>query len=264
MSDIEMPLPQATDATYFDVSAARGVLAAGQPVVFPPFEVLHVPQMGLSLCLNMARDPIQNAWRRGEFFEHEELNLLKGHVKSGAHVIDIGANVGNHAMYFATKMQADRVVVIEPNPLAMAPLMANVLLNRLESVVDLSLLGVGLSDASAGGYGMKRHDRNLGATKMFAGKGDLQVHAGDDLLQGEMPDLIKIDVEGMEMKVLAGLEQTINAQHPVMLIEVDEENAQAFDAWCVSHDYDQVQKIRHSRKNCNYLLTPKGAACPTH
>ncbi len=256
MSDVVLPLPEQTDETYFNVSSVKAALAAGLPIAFPPFEVLHVPGMGLNLCLNMVRDPIQNAWRRGEFFEAEELEMLARHVKVGAHIIDIGANVGNHAMYFATRMGAVRVVVVEPNPLAMAPLMANVLLNRLEGVIDMGLLGVGLSDASVGGYGMKRHDRNLGATKMFEGKGDLRVHAGDDLLKDEVPNLIKIDVEGMEIKVLFGMEQTISVHRPVILIEVDEKNADAFDAWREAHDYDVVQAVRHSRKNCNYLLTP--------
>ncbi|WP_246040458.1 FkbM family methyltransferase [Roseovarius arcticus] len=260
MSDIVLPLPEQTDETYFDVSSARAALAAGLPVSFPPFEVLHVPGMGLNLCLNMARDPIQNAWRRGEFFEAEELGMVAVHIKNDAHIIDIGANVGNHAMFFATRMGAARVVVVEPNPLALAPLMANILLNKLESVIDMRFLGVGLSDASGDGFGMKRHDRNLGATKMFAGKGNLQVHAGDDLLRDETPDLIKIDVEGMEMRVLSGLNKMISSHRPVILIEVDEENAAPFDAWCTQHDYGVVQTVRHSRKNCNYLLTPGAVA----
>ena len=258
MSDVALPLPELTDETYFDVDAARHALAAGAPVRFPPFELLHVPKMGLNLCLNMARDPIQNAWREGVFFEADELAVLTRHIKSGAHVIDVGANVGNHALYFATRMGAQRVIVVEPNPLAIAPLMANVLLNRLDDVIDLSLLGIGLSDGSQGGFGMKRHDRNLGATKMFAGKGDLQVHAGDDLLDGEAPDLIKVDVEGMEIKVLSGLSRIISTHRPVILIEVDEQNANAFENWRNAHCYDVAHTIRHSRKNCNYLLTAGG------
>ncbi|WP_255010652.1 FkbM family methyltransferase [Roseovarius sp. M141] len=260
MGDVVLPLPELTDETYFNIASARAALAAGLPVAFPPFEVLHVPQMELSLCLNMARDPIQNAWRNGVFFEADELDLLEDQIKCGSHIIDIGANVGNHALYFATRMAARRVIVVEPNPLAVAPLMANVLLNRLDSVIDLSLLGVGLSDASRGGFGMKRHDRNLGATKMFEGKGDLQVHAGDDLLEGEAPDLIKIDVEGMEIEVLSGLERIILTHRPVILIEVDDQNAQAFEEWRIAHRYDVAHTVRHSRKNCNYLLTAGGAA----
>ncbi|MFX0544344.1 FkbM family methyltransferase [Roseovarius sp. S1116L3] len=260
MSDVVLPLPELTDETYFDVSAARDALASGVPVAFPPFEVIHAPGMGLSLCLNMARDPIQNAWRRGEFFEVEELEALEAHIKSGAHIIDIGANVGNHALYFATRLQAARVVVVEPNPLALAPLMANVLINRLEGVIDMGLLGVGLSDGSAGGFGMKRHDRNLGATKMVEGKGHLEVHAGDVLLGDEVPDLIKIDVEGMEIKVLSGMKQLISRHRPAILIEVDEKNADAFSAWCDHNAYAIRHSVRHSRKNCNYLVSPGGRA----
>ncbi|MBZ8119204.1 FkbM family methyltransferase [Roseovarius sp. LXJ103] len=253
-----MPLPEQADAGYFDLAVARAAMHAGTPLAFPPFEVLHVPRMGLSLCCNYVRDPIQNAWRRGEFFEEEELSLLSGNVNTDAHIIDIGANVGNHALYFATRMKAQRVVVVEPNPLAMAPLMANVLINRLEGVIDISALGVGLSDASEAGYGMKRHDKNLGATKMFAGTGEMQVHAGDDLFEGETPDLIKIDVEGMEIKVLSGLERMISRYRPVILVEVDGENDTAFQDWRVRHGYAEAAAIRHSRKNCNYLLLPEG------
>jgi FkbM family methyltransferase len=260
MSSVVMPLPALTDETYFDVSAAQAALSDGLPVAFPPFEVVHAPGMGLTLCLNMARDPIQNAWRQGKFFEAKELEMLVHYVKIGAHIIDIGANIGNHALFFATRMAATRVVVIEPNPLAMAPLMANVLLNKLDGVIELGLLGVGLSDAAEGGYGMKRHDRNLGATRMFPGKGNLQVHRGDDLIEDEVPDLIKIDVEGMEIKVLSGLSKTISAHRPVILIEVDEENAAAFEAWRHAHRYEVADMVRHSRKNCNYLLTPGAAA----
>ena len=257
MSDVAMPLPQDTGDDYFDLSAVQAALAKGDAITFPPFEVLHIPQMGLNLCLNMARDPIQNAWRRGEFFEEEELGTLSDNIKDGAHIIDIGANVGNHALYFATRMNAARVVVAEPNPLALAPLVANVVINDLTDVIDLGALGVGLSDQSQGGFGMKRHDKNLGATKMFEGRGALEVHRGDDLFADEAPDLIKIDVEGMEMKVLSGLEETISKHRPMILIEVDGENDADFAAWFASHEYDVINEIRHSRKNCNYILRPE-------
>ncbi|MFU1476851.1 FkbM family methyltransferase [Roseovarius sp. C7] len=257
---VTLPAPEATDASYFDLEAVMADLGAGRAVRFPPFEMVYWPDGGLQFALNMARDPIQKALRAGRFFEEDELDLMSRNVKSGAHVIDIGSNIGNHAIYFATRMQAARVVLVEPNPLALAPLVANVLLNKLGHVIDMGALGVGLSDRSEGGFGMKRHDRNLGATKMRPGKGQIEVHAGDDLFADEAPDLIKIDVEGMEIKVLSGLKKTIARHRPVILVEVDEENAGAFESWRAEQGYVIERSLRHSAKNCNHLLIPEARA----
>jgi FkbM family methyltransferase len=260
MNDVTLPIPELTGPDYFDIVAARNAFEMGEPVRFPPFDVAFVPRLGLTLCLNMQRDPIQNSLRRGKFFEEGELDLLLEHVKDGAHIIDIGSNIGNHALYFATRLKAARVVVVEPNPLALAPLVANILVNRLGGIIDIAALGVGLSDKSEAGFGMKRHDRNLGATRMFAGQGDLVVHAGDDLFEDETPHLIKIDVEGMEMKVLSGLERTIETHRPLLFIEVDDEHDKAFADWRESHRYDVLHETRHSHKNCNYILRPAESA----
>lgn len=257
MSDVTLPKPERTDADYFDVAQALAAHRQGDPVAFPPFELVHLPRHGLSFCLNMKRDPVQNALRAGDFFEAEDLAVLKNEVKSGAYIIDVGANIGNHALYFLRRMQAARVVVIEPNPLALAPLVANVLINQAEDVIDMSRLGVGLSDENRSGYGMKRHDRNLGATKMFAGQGDLELRRGDDLLSDETPDLIKIDVEGMEIDVLCGLEKTVERCRPTILVEIDDGNETLFEAWLVECRYRVVKALRHNRKNCNYIVKPR-------
>lgn len=258
MSEIVMPLPELTGAEYFDVRAALAALAAGEGIAFPPFELIHWG--GLTFCLNMQRDPIQNALRRGEFFEAEELEALKAEVPEGAVVLDIGANIDNHALFFATRMKAAKVVVMEPNPLALAPLVGNIVVNGLSDVIDMGYLGVGLSDRNAGGFGMKRHDRNLGATKMKPGQGELEVRRGDDLFEDLTPDLIKIDVEGMEMGVLGGLSDTIERARPLILIEVDDENAGAFAAWCEAAGYVTARTDRHGKKNQNHLIQPKERA----
>jgi FkbM family methyltransferase len=68
-------------------------------------------------------------------------------------VLDVGANVGNHALYFATRMAAAKVVVIEPNPLALAPLLANVVVNGLTDVIETRHLGVGLAEVAGAALG---------------------------------------------------------------------------------------------------------------
>ena len=50
-------------------------------------------------------------------------------------------------------------------------------------------------------------------------------------------DLIKIDVEGMEMEVLAGAARSIERYHPVMLIEKIKADATVLKMWLESRGY---------------------------
>ena len=249
---VTLPRPEVIDASYFDAAAARAALASGEVVAFPPLDLVHWG--GLSFALNFRRDPVQDALRAGVFYEVRELRALKSRVGPGAVIVDIGANIGNHAVFFARRMRAARVIVFEPNPLAVAPLMANVLLNGLVGVICMDHLGVALGAAAGQGFGMRRHDRNLGATRLRPAGGDIPLMRGDDLLAGETPDLIKIDVEGMELEVLAGLSTTIGRTRPLMLVEVDDANLPAFLDWQAAAGYRPLKDWRVSKSNANYLI----------
>jgi hypothetical protein len=52
---------------------------------------------------------------------------------------------------------------------------------------------------------------------------------GDDLFGDEEFDLIKIDVEGMEIEVLLGMKGVIERSRPKIFVEVIEANARAFE-----------------------------------
>lgn len=207
-------------------------------------------------------DPIQRAHRNASFYEAEEMALLRDHVKPGATFVDIGANVGNHTLYAAMFLDAARIIPVEPNPLALRLLLLNIMLNGVEDRVVKTGLGYGLSDHAAVGFGMEARNKNLGAAKMLAGEGDITVVTGDALLEGESVDFIKLDVEGMEMQALGGLSQTIVRCRPRMLIEVDQQNYDAFDAWRVDAGYDVVETIQRYPTNKNFLLTPKSKSKP--
>lgn len=210
----------------------------------------------VTFCLNMRRDPVQNCHRQGRFYEEAELEALLPLLPAGATVLDIGANTGNHALFLALFAGAARVVVIEPNPLALEPLVGNVLANNLAEVIDLSHLGFGLGATNSAGWGMKRHERNLGATRMRPGEGSLAVRRGDDVFADLNPDLVKIDVEGMEMDVLAGLEVLIARARPLILIEVLATNRRAFESWAAARSYRCSTPGHSGPKNTNFLLCP--------
>ncbi len=236
----------------------------GKPFHAKDVVVTHTRVAGqrVSFCTNMENDPIQRNHRRGRFYEQKELGKLRALFPEGGTFVDIGANVGNHSLYAGLILKAGRVVPVEPNPRAWRLLIHNMLINGLEGVVELGKLGVGLSDARAEGFAMEKRARNLGGAKMLPGKGDLTVLPGDELLAGETPDLIKIDVEGMEIQALGGLEQTIAAHRPVLLVEVDNENEEAFLVWVGAHGYEVAETVQRYKLNKNHLLLPKAVAKP--
>lgn len=245
----------------FTVQAARRKLRRGAVVSVPDVELTFCTIHGrpVRFATDLQRDPIQRNHRAGRFYEQPELDSLRHFVPAGATFVDIGANVGNHSLYAGLFLAAAKVIPFEPNPLAYRLLMTNVLLNGLESIVSFDHIGLGLSDHEASGFGMEARNFNLGAAKMLEGEGEIELSTGDIRLADESPDFIKIDVEGMEMGVLRGLRETVARAKPNMLIEVDEENYDAFDAWVEEVGYTKVETFQRYRNNKNFLIQPQDA-----
>lgn len=260
MSPVTLPKPDTFDADYFDLTATLAALEEGRPVVFPPFLVTRTRIDGrdYTFCSNYDRDPIQKAQRKGGFYEADDLADVARHLPTAPNVLDVGANVGNHAIYFAARLAAT-VTVIEPNPVALAPLVANIVLNDLTHRIRMEALGIGLGAAPESGLAMRAPPRNLGGTRMERKTGGaLEVHPGDALFAEDHFDLIKIDVEGMEIEVLSGLKQTIRRCRPLIFIEVDEMNRTAFNRWMAAERYSVIFETRHHAANVNFLVQPIG------
>ncbi len=180
-------------------------------------------------------------------------------MRPGHHVLDIGANIGNHAIFFINFLRAATVVVVEPNPPAIDILHINIDLNQLRRFTDTSFLGIGLSDRHALSGAAIPH-RNLGGTTLYeapASSGaSIPLVPGDDLFKGRRFDFIKLDVEGMELGVLNGLSLTITANRPILFVEVDDKNHDAFLAWVSREAYTIAEQFRRYVNNKNFLLVP--------
>lgn len=231
-------------------------LARGRPVASVPLELVHARPLDVpvTFCVNMQADPIQRKHRNGEFYEQQELLILKALFPEGGLFVDIGANVGNHTLFAALHLRAGRVIPFEPNPKAFELLIQNVLVNRLAERVSFDFIGYGLSDAAEAGFGMEERQRNLGGAKMQPGEGEVEVLRGDVALAGLSPEFIKIDVEGMEIKVLNGLAGVFERARPVMLVEVDQDNDAAFHDWVAARDYRVLTTHSRYQTNRNYVL----------
>ena len=69
-------------------------------------------------------------------------------------------------------------------------------------------------------------------------------------------DLLKIDVEGMEMSVLAGSRELIRRWKPLIFIEIANRNTLALMDWLTDANY-RVTRIFTDKGHANYLLVPE-------
>lgn len=238
--------------------AAPAVVSADM-VVTPPGQVVRsmIDGAPIYFTLTNTKDIIQREHAAGRFYESEELEIIRRHCPKDAVFADIGANIGNHSLFALKILGVKKLIPFEPNPVAIAILTSNLGLNGLLGKVDLSHLGMGLSDVAREGLAMQvtKPNKNLGAGRIVEG-GDLKVICGDEALAAEKVDFIKIDVEGMEMQVLGGLTETLARCRPALFIEVDERNREAFLAWVATAGYKVADTYRRYTANENFLLKP--------
>lgn len=229
---------------------------AGDAFTFGQLDVTTAQVSGRDFlfCTDTHRDVVQQTLRGGRFYEQEELEELRPYIPAGGVFADIGANIGNHTLFAAAFFGLSRVICFEPNPRAIRLLCANVALNQMSDIVDLSNLGVGVSNETRGDFGMETRGKRLGSLRMLEGQGEISVVTGDSVLLDAKPDVIKIDVEGMELKVLNGLSETIRRHEPTIFVEVDNHNSADFHKWLQTVDYEVVRTFPQNAQNENFLI----------
>jgi FkbM family methyltransferase len=156
---------------------------------------------------------------------HElELQLLRQLCGPGSRVFDLGANIGDHTVPLAQHVGKDgRVVAFEPQRLIFQVLCANVQLNDLGNV-DCVQAAVGASRGTVLipeiDYSAEANYGGIEVSSFTEGRPVPRVVL-DDYLDGRRPDLVKIDVEGMEREVLEGGRAFIARFRPVLYVEND-------------------------------------------
>jgi FkbM family methyltransferase len=151
------------------------------------------------------------------------------HIDTDTAVLDVGANIGNHSVFFSEIFS--KVYAFEPNP------QAYYLLQYNSAGSNIVPLNYGLSSENST-VNFSINPINLGGSKVIDGCSspgtpslntiDIEVRRLDDNLQikNQVVSLIKIDVEGHELQVLEGAAEFIRASQPVIVFE------QSQDAIC--------------------------------
>lgn len=160
----------------------------------------------------------------GEYSEGE-VDLFRRLVQPGFVILEIGANIGAHTVPLAQFAgPTGRVDAYEPQRFLFYLLCANVVLNNLTNVVCHQAAVAEAAGAIHVPEMDYDEDRNFGGLNLEDGLGqrfyEVPVLRVDDL-QLEQCDLIKIDVEGMELRVLQGAHDTIARFRPFLYLEDD-------------------------------------------
>ena len=152
--------------------------------------------------------------------EWEELQFCLRFLRPGDHFVDVGANVGVFSTLVGTRIPGVRITAVEPFPPVREDLLANLALNDL----SITVVDAALSD-TPGEATFEVLDRDV--LNRLAPEGDLggdritvPVTTLDELVGGDPPALIKIDVEGSELLVMKGARRLLTDDAaPVLLFE---------------------------------------------
>lgn len=225
----------------------------------PLWMTVGPPDREAKMLVNNPNDIIQKEYLRGKYFEADSLEKLHGLIKNPApHILEVGANIGNHVIWYARHLNAERIYPVEPNPLAIDILKANVKANNLNGRIDERGMGFGAGKAS-GRFRVETDDAdNLGATRLVADdEGEIAVQTLDALMGKDKVDFIKIDAEGMELDVLEGAAALIARDKPVIWVEVLRNNLLGFaQDWCRSAGY-QVIDSKAYVNTIDYFAVPR-------
>lgn len=166
------------------------------------------------------------------FYEIDLLEYVeKSSEKKQGVSIDIGANIGNHSVYFGL-FCSEVVVSFEPNPDLIPILKYNMNNNNINS----NIYNCGLGEKE-GIYTLTlpdEHSNNIGGARLIEAnkstKKNIIVKKLDDVIkdiENHNPNysfnIIKIDVEGMEVPVLKGGRKTIEKYKPELFLEIQSE-----------------------------------------
>ena len=167
----------------------------------------------------------------GEWAEHE-IAFLRHFLGPGSSVIDVGAFIGTHTLAFSRFVGArGRVYSIEPQPVFYDILKSNIALNKRKNVSTINAA----VNSITGSMAIK--DFDITADKNFGGNA-----LGDQLARNSPAtntsnasqiislvtlnslnlkrcDLIKIDAEGMESAIIAGGDQLLRQEKPIIYSE---------------------------------------------
>lgn len=203
--DVEVG-PSAENPTTSVMPSRAKVLYSDTEVVFEvPSEKDHIGKILLST---------------GIFYEIDLLRAMERLLSPDSLVVDVGANIGNHTLFFAAVCSC-KVVAYEPLADTARVLKRNIELNFLDGRAEVRRWALGANNARA--KVTKFTEGNVGATQLSIDpEGSIEVRDFDSEWFDGPVSLIKIDAEGMDLDILLGASGLVSRDRPIICYEANE------------------------------------------
>lgn len=165
----------------------------------------------------------------GMEFEPHTVALLDSLCDVDSRIIDVGANIGLTALAMTQTSPEGEIRAVEPVKNTYRHLLANVEMSQAENVTCFNF-AVGRESSRVKMY---VDDRNLASAfvtdRDVTDEDAISMHSLDDAfpqMNMHSVDFIKIDVEGLELEVLAGAGRLLAENQPRVLLEMNH--------WCLN------------------------------
>ncbi len=155
-------------------------------------------------------------------YEPDILAVIKANLPVGGTYVDIGANIGQHALFAASLVgPSGSVHAFEPIKKLTEQIKLSVAINHYTDRFKVHNVACGAVASSAH---IDINTQNIGGSKIDTTRTDsdaiIYIVPADTIL-ADLPqiNLIKIDTEGFELDVLEGLTTTLTKHKPTLIIE---------------------------------------------
>jgi FkbM family methyltransferase len=186
------------------------------------------------------------------FRESKELGIISGFIKNGGIFLDIGANIGYYSL-MAAKLGATKIIAIEPNPIVLDRFTRNIKLNGFDRKIKTFQTGVGAKRAS---MDLRLSHIDMGSSsivnsKLNSDKIKIKIIPLSELLKKEditRVDVLKIDVEGFEDRVLFPYFRTLDKNLYPRLILMEDSSQKNWEQnifeWLLANGYRVLTRTR--------------------
>jgi FkbM family methyltransferase len=199
------------------ISKAGGTDLSPPPLEGGPFEEIDSDVGALWM---LTGDEVMRPYlARRHTWEESTGHLIRRLLRPGARFLDVGANVGYFTLFAHRLARGIQIESVEPHPVNYSLLRANVWANRVSAQTHNLALGDSRSMLPMSSPPMNPGDSRVG-DRSSDGRYDLVVPVlpADELFDGQIFDVVKIDVQGYEPEVILGMEGIIRRSPAIVLV----------------------------------------------